>query len=379
MKTYEEMAQSALKRIDQSEAERRQRRKNAAKITAPVASLCFLAVLGLGLWKMGAFRPEVLPADAGHSESDGSDYDTAERQPSGPAEEIAERDAAEEQSSGEGDIEPGVPPEGPEPDVMGEHEDGGLPSDPAKEATGGFAYLWWNRLNVSGQLYFAMEDEPDGVFEILAVYRPATANITSFTYEGKTLSELAIAADNERLLPEKMTQLLKLGDELKYGTALYETGTPDGERWGQSFYEEKIAYFGEELLSRYLADGEFLREKLEADLAALPTIDVTTPEGTVTVTENGETSARKQYALAYDAYLDTVLPAAVEKLAEAGISCERAEFRNDGLALSVTPEELKNLPLEDPAYWYFELAAGGSKDAAGVEPTADTAGLRVVN
>ena len=34
----------------------------------------------------------------------------------------------------------------------------------------------------------------------------------------------------------------------------------------KEFYEERLAWYGEELLSRYIVDGEFLKEELEAEV-----------------------------------------------------------------------------------------------------------------
>ena len=70
-------------------------------------------------------------------------------------------------------------------------------------------------------------------------------------------------------LYEKLAQLLKQGDMLKYGEALYTTGTPDGEKWTKELYEQRVEFFGEDLLSKYIVDGEFLRKSVESDMKGL--------------------------------------------------------------------------------------------------------------
>ncbi len=213
------------------------------------------------------------------------------------------------------------------------------------------------KLNVSGELKEAIENSPDAQFAVSAVYHPTTADITDFVYEGKTLREIAIDADNERILPEKMTDLLKNGEALKYGAALYETGTPDGEKWDRDFYEEKVEFIGTELLAKYIVNGRFLREQLEADLAVVQVYN--------------ETAAREKYKLAYNAYLDTFMPEAVNVLKAQNIDCNRAEYINDAIEMCVTVQMLENLSLENADKWYFELSGGDLKSETGVVNSGD--------
>ena len=229
--------------------------------------------------------------------------------------------------------------------------DGGTASPPdltpKTETSGseGTYYLWWKeKLTVTGRLYHAIEDDPAGTLTVLAIYRPATAEIADFVYEGKTLSEWAVASAEAQLLPDKMAELLKMGDALKYGEALYETGTPEGEKWDRRLYEDKVAYYGEELLSRYIVDGEFLREALENDLHDMKNTALALAE--------------EAYGRAYAAYLDEVMPEFVQVLTAGDISCGRMTDRNSCLLLTVTAEELENLPLENVKDWYFDLLRG---------------------
>ncbi len=83
-----------------------------------------------------------------------------------------------------------------------------------------------------------------------------------FVYNRKSLAEYATEADGERLLYDKLSSLLKVGNELKYGGDLYTVGTPDGKKWAKKLYQKTVADLGEDLISKYIVNGEFLKEKL---------------------------------------------------------------------------------------------------------------------
>ncbi|MDO5331404.1 MAG: hypothetical protein Q4E99_01880 [Bacillota bacterium] len=184
----------------------------------------------------------------------------------------------------------------------------------------------------------------NGTFAITAKYRPTPERVSGFTYEGKTLFELARAADNERMMPDKMSELLKCGDELKYGEALYKTGGPDGVKWSQELYEEKVAYFGKDLLNKYIVDGRFLADQLEKDIEAYH-----------------ESSAARTYKLAYNAYLSEVLAETEKVLSENNIKYERTPYSTDSLNIAVTADELENIPLEHIEFWIFGLTNNNLK------------------
>lgn len=375
MKSYEEMAQNALHRIGDYETEQKRRKKAVAKIAAPVAGFCLAALLGIGAWQSGLFQAEAPLVDAGdlYGNNSSSGQTAPVHSDEGSGQENTGLNSTENNGTA-GNRNTGTDEKTGMPIITG--GDGGTKGDEAGTVNDCCIFCWKNKLSMYGDLYWAIENNPDGVYAVLATYRPTTANITSFTYEGKTLAELAIEADNERILPDKMMQLLKQGDELKYGTALYKTGLPSGIKWDQTMYENTVAYLGEELLNKYIVDGEFLREALEKDIAALPSIRMTTPDGTMTCI--GETKAREKYAKAYNAYLETVLPTAAAQLTANGIPCERAAYRNNGLTLLVTAEQLQNLPLEDPEYWLFSLAPDDSVKGVSDDVT-DATGFKVFN
>mgnify|MGYP003302711850 CR=1 FL=1 len=126
--------------------------------------------------------------------------------------------------------------------------------------------------------------------------------------------------------------------------------------------EEKVEFIGAELLAKYIVNGRFLREQLEADLAVVQVYN--------------DTSAREKYKLAYNAYLDTFMPEVVNRLIAENIDCKRAEYSNNAIEMYVTAQLLENLPLENADNWYFELSGGELKSEQGV---VSSGGMLITN
>lgn len=334
MKNYKEMAQDALERIGEYETARKKRNKKITGVVTAAVCFCLVSVVSVGILKSGVLNSEA-PIAGKDNQSEHKNGTEENNIPEKPDENNTENIIIGEKTEKKGS------------DIGSEND---------------FCRFWWKqKLWVGGPLYNALEENPDGRFAVLAVYRPVTSNITSFIYEDKSLAEWAIEAENERLILEKMLVLLKSGDDLKFGTALYETGNASGEKWNKTFYEQETAYIGEELINKYIVDGVFLRDELEKDIAAIPTVTVTDSDGQTTVIYAGENAARKKYGMAYNAYLETVLPAAISRLQEQGITCKRALYANNGISLVVTADELENLDLENRESWVFDLDSGDLK------------------
>lgn len=360
MKTYNEMAHAALERISEQKNEQKKRRKIITGITVP-AVCCLLTVFGIAAWQSGRFAEPVLPPDASETtaaEITAQNIDvtevTATESPVSAT--VSEENETTVKESGNEQ-----PTEYVE-NVTGTTEmTAAAPADSGNKGSvdtvSDCAILRWNnKLDVSGALYYAMQADPSGTFSVIASYRPATAEITDFTYEGKTLSEWAVASEDARFTLQKMHELLKQGEELKLGTALYETGLSDGTKWDRRLYEDKVAYYGE-LLDKYIVNGEFLRDELQKDMNDFVVSD-----------------AVDKYALAYNAYLETILPEILQELSQSGISCTRAPYSTSGIVVDVTPAQLENLPLPDPAQWSFGLASNAVKGNATDEAVVYNAG-----
>ena len=362
------MADDALSRISQYEIEKQNKRKRIIKIAAPVVSCCLVVAVCIGMWQGGMLKDRTKLAD-----------------PSGPSENFIDPEEIEAQNEQEKQLEQQYEKQQAgqgnskqsdaktdEQIIISDNED----IKGSESSSMDFCLFWWkNKISMYGDLYWAINDNPDGTFAVTAKYRPTPQNVTGFTYEGKTLYQLAVETDNERMMPEKMMELLKVGDELKYGTALYETGTPDGIKWDRALYEEKVAYFGS-LLDKYITNGRFLSDQLKQDIEALQGINVTTPDGTTTTIIHGDTSARELYARAYNVYIEGVLAETERILSEKNIKCERVPYSTDSLKLVVTADELENLPLEHMEFWVFSLT---NNDLKGSQPANDQVDLTVIN
>lgn len=165
---------------------------------------------------------------------------------------------------------------------------------------------------------------------------------SEYQYRGKTLAEYEADDYEERNLTDKLEQLLKEGDYLKYGENLYKTGTPDGVKWLKQHYEDRIAFYGEELLSKYIVNSEFLCEKVEADLAS-PLPD----------------KAQKAYSEARAAYLNETVQTMQKYLIEQNIQNEilaKLNMETDfygyvNLILYPTKEQFTDLSFESLGYF----------------------------
>jgi hypothetical protein len=200
----------------------------------------------------------------------------------------------------------------------------------------------WNGKTITLSLYDALSDTKNK--DSLIAIGVGFEIDTNFVYNGKSLAQYALEADAERLLGGKLGQLLKLGDSLKYGDALYKTGTPTGEKWSKELYDETVETIGKDLIAKYIVDGEFLVEKLEADIAAC-----------------GE---NKQCLIAYEearnAFCRFAVNEAVKTLEGKNINYE---IRNEtGLVFFITADEFASLHLDNVSHFGF-----ASKDGDGMD------------
>lgn len=192
----------------------------------------------------------------------------------------------------------------------------------------------WHGKSVSIRLYDELEKNDENV---LFAVSPTNFNIDNdFVYSGKTLSQYAADRENEYLLINKLGMILKEGDSLRYGELLYKGGAPNGEKWAESFYHERVEMYGEEFLETYIVDGEFLKDKVQADLDAM-----------------SDRTASKLYDEAVEAYRLHTIKELAKALDEQGI---RYEMIKDYLVMYVTETELAQLSLSQPSKWHFCLA-----------------------
>lgn len=205
----------------------------------------------------------------------------------------------------------------------------------SSELTSDFYYedlTEWQGKKIYDSLKDALnEDDGNTVYKIAAI-PPIDDN---YIYNGKTLREYSKQKEKGYVLSELLASLLKEGDYLKYGTALYETGTPDGEKWAKEFYEERIAYYGEELLSTYIVNGEFLKDKAEQDM---------------NIAKENETS---EYKDAEDAYKNAIHAYMTEIAAKV-----KGEAAGNCIIIYMTKEQFSAFTVDDIEKWTFGLPEG---------------------
>ncbi len=161
----------------------------------------------------------------------------------------------------------------------------------------------------------------------------------SFLYQGKTLQWYSDNADKNDALIDKLSTLPKIGDALKYGEILYTTGTPTGEKWGKELYDETVAYYGKELLEKYIVDNEFLLTKVLEDAdKAIADAD----------------AARREYVKACSEYKKFKLAKAYKMLDDKGIIAGLSKTGNT-LMITVTKAEFEALDFENIHEWRFTV------------------------
>jgi hypothetical protein len=199
----------------------------------------------------------------------------------------------------------------------------------------------WNGKQIGYELWEVLQKDTSG--RTIAIVASPMIN-DQFVYNGKTIADYeAEAYDERRVLPDKLQQLLKEGEVLKYGEALYTTGTPDGEIWARDLYESKIAYYGTELLSKYIVNGNFLADQVAADLA---------------LAQNA-TAAQNAYDEAVSAFYSQTAAVAASAFSAKDISCT---VSGHGVLLFVSADRFAGLTAPDNAEWYYSLAQQNSGD-----------------
>lgn len=284
MKNYEETIDSVLGRVHDYEADQKRKRRELKRIAVSLGCFCLVVLVGLGVWQVAA-----------------------------PSDEVSRE----------------FPP------LTWGDEIGGFSS--AFESI-----AWhkeWNGKSIGYRLNEAIEQSEED--ERLFIYAIPTwnADLVDFVYQGKTLEEYAAEKQAEREAAEKLGQLLKEGEVLQYGEAVYQTGTPDGERWAKELYDTTVAYYGKELLETYIVNGIFLKEKAEFDYAVCC-----------------EYKAREAYETACKAYEEQMLEGAKKQLDAQNIRYIYGYLYGRGrILMDLSVKEFASLSLDPPSDWNFEL------------------------
>ncbi len=215
-------------------------------------------------------------------------------------------------------------------------------------------WIEWNGLNLSYRLYDTITSNEDGdaIFAVL-VTRIGESDRDSFVHNGKTIAEYQTEASRLSELGYKLLELQKAGHWLKYGEALYTTGTPDGEKWTKELYDETVKFYGGDLLAKYIVDGELLKDKINEDLAAL---------------EIERTLAEAALSEAIQAYKSQN---AISDKKEFEKQDMPVKIINDKLYIFVTEAQLSELKLKDASKYLFSLGTRSDKTDDPVPPPVE--------
>ncbi|MBQ9080239.1 MAG: hypothetical protein IJY27_04120 [Clostridia bacterium] len=127
-------------------------------------------------------------------------------------------------------------------------------------------YAAWNGWSITSELYQTLENTDDqALLAIIVETKSNGNNMMKFKYNGTTYEEIIIEQSKLEQKYNKLIEFYKVGEWLKYGEALYTTGIPDGERWSKQLYDSEVAYYGQEMLDRYIVNGELLSDKIMQD------------------------------------------------------------------------------------------------------------------
>lgn len=308
MKTCDEMVNSLLERRELYAAAQKKKKR---VLVSTITSLCVVAMVGVAVWKMPSAteQPPLVSQDTNAPQvSTDATQNTQPSNTSKPTYNILWKEAEEDMSTGEIAVDT----------QMGKTIEWGLKK--------------------------ALENLPQNTKVAVAAYPYMTD--PNFVWNGKSLKEYSDAFDAERSMLNKLGSLAKMGNMLKYGEALL-TGTPDGEKWSKELYEETIAYYGEELLSKYIVNGEFLKDQLEADIEIM----------------SGEGSAYYAYESACAAYNAYALDEAEKQLAAHSIDYDASNSADSGcIIMFVDAEQFSAFTMESIENWCFCLARKGENN-----------------
>lgn len=159
-----------------------------------------------------------------------------------------------------------------------------------------------------------------------------------FVYNGKSVAEILSEKDEKYILIEKLGQLVKDGHVLKYGDLVYTLGTPEGEKWAKSLYDERLEYYGKEFLSKYIVDGEFYQSQAEVDLS-----------NAIAEAEQLEILYDKSYKAYHNSYVDDI----EEIFSNLGVC---TAVKNNKLFVFIQKEKLATLEIADKGSYRLSLA-----------------------
>ena len=213
----------------------------------------------------------------------------------------------------------------------------------------------WNGINVSSNLYEALNKSASDKYLAIIVKYANDDNMNSFVFDNKKYSEHVSDLNLLHILSEKYETLEKEGELLKFGERLYTEGLSDGTKWTKAYYDERVAYYGSDILAEFIVDGVFLAEKLESSIA-----------------NNQNQIVEKETTISnlLKAYDENIAPTIISAFDKYSVTS-----KNGNVYLFITPSELKVIDIDDIADYSLYLAsrAGYEDSLESLEKPTDPA------
>ena len=312
MKNYNEMANDVLQRIKVNNEIKAKKRKLYVKYVTSFAAMIVIAIVGINVWQNAKLTNNAEPPTVDNKVDGGL----------GATNESTNNPQMNMESNTE--IENAVIPEDEE--IIWADSNDNME----------MAIVDWNGKKISISLYEAFNNnEGNRVYAIAANCNHVDKD---YMYNGKNIAEYETEMLKKQKLIDKLGDLYKEGDYLKYGKDLYLIGTPEGEKWSKEVYDERVSMYGEDVLNTYIQNGEFLKDKLENDLQNLLKEEL-----------------QSEYENALGQYIDYVNKNMKEELEEKNIA---SDFSSDVdyLVIYATESEFEKLQMENQSDWMFYLA-----------------------
>lgn len=204
------------------------------------------------------------------------------------------------------------------------------------------SYMKWNGWNVDLSLYEVLNSSDADKYIAIIVNKDNVPERDDFEYNGKKRGELKEEQDALIVLREKYIEFR--GDEpyLKYGEDIYTTGTSEGEKWTKELYDEKVAYYGEDFINKYIVQGAF-----EIDLFSQDLLEC----------EHRIGSLSNELVEIDETYQKQFISAIQKKFSKTG-AC--VVVRDGKIYLFVVKEELADMRITNKGDYYLQLANRGS-------------------
>ncbi len=182
---------------------------------------------------------------------------------------------------------------------------------------------------------FCNEEHNNCLYAIEAQY---TSIDKQFVYNGKTLAEYEAEEEEQERRVNSLHLLLQEGEYLINNKDEYPSMLPEAKK----FYEDTIAEIGEDLMSEYIVNGVFLKEKASQDFAKAE--------------EDWGTAQRAYYDQACAAYRAYVYEKTAKQLEAQGIKCVYSSDP-DYLLLFISRDDFAKLELDNMSEWFFVHAS----------------------